>query len=231
MYLFFFFGGFIFAQAAIKQSMAMALGCWWFKFAVERKWKKFILTTVIASLFHPFAIIYFLIPFMTFKPWSGKTYFWIIGSIAVSLSLDTLFGTIVDITDIMGAPYDENSFSGEGVNIFRVLVCFVPTILSFLFKERLHSDENRTANLMMNLTMLNGLIMFVGIFGTANYFARLANFFLPFQLIAIPWITSKMNREDKILVTAIALIGYFLFFAYENAAGFCLNISGSIEFM
>ncbi|WP_143382749.1 EpsG family protein [Flavonifractor sp. An52] len=216
MYLFFFFGGFLFAQAAIKQSMAMAISCWSFHFAVKQDWKKFIITVAISSLFHPFAVIYFLMPFMTFRPWTGMSYLWIVGSILIGLSLDSLLGAVVDITALMGASYGSDEFSGEGVNIFRVLVCLVPTVFSYLFRKKIYCTDDKATYLMMNLTMLNGLIMFVGLFGTANYFARLANFFIPFQLIALPWIINRIGQNNRKVVYPIALIGYLMFCMYEN---------------
>lgn len=215
-YLFFVFAGFIFAQAAIKQSIAMALGCWAFHYASNKEWKKYIFITILASLFHPYAIIYFLIPFMTFQPWTGKSYVWIALFVVVAFSLHFMLGTILDITTLMGADYDESSFSGEGVNIFRVLVCLIPTFLSFLFRDSLYPTEDDSVYIIINLTMVNGLIMFVGLFGTANYFARLANFFAPFQLLAVPWIIRRSGSRNRTLLFICSIVCYFLFCYYEN---------------
>ena len=87
-------------------------------------------------------------------------------------------GTIGDMTDAMGYDYDVNEFAGEGVNIFRVIVVWVPLVLSNICKEQLRCSENREQNMIVNLSMMNSVIMFIGLFGTANYFARLANYFL-----------------------------------------------------
>ena len=69
---------------------------------------------------------------------------------------------------------------------------------------------------MVNLTMLNGAIMFVGLFGTANYFARLANYFLIFQSLALPWILKKIGGKDGEILTVLMVLGFIAYFYYAN---------------
>ena len=66
------------------------------------------------------------------------------------------------------------------------------------------------------MAMLNALIMFVGLFGTANYFARLANYFLPAQVIVLPWIFKKMHSLDRKVFTILCVVCYLGYFVYEN---------------
>ncbi len=70
---------------------------------------------------------------------------------------------------------------------------------------------------MVNLAILNAEIMFVGLFGTANYFARLANYFLVFQAMAIPWLLTHYEPRSKKLITWAALAGYSMFYVFSNA--------------
>jgi hypothetical protein len=70
---------------------------------------------------------------------------------------------------------------------------------------------------MFNLAMLNALIMFVGLFGTANYFARLANYFLPAQIIVLPWILNRVHPRDRAWLLPACIAGYLGYFYYENA--------------
>ena len=103
------------------------------------------------------------------------------------------------------------------VNMFRVLVCNVPMVLSFLYRKKLFADSSEAENLAMNLTMLNGAIMFDGLFGTANYFARLANYFLIFQSLSLPWMLKKIGGRDGKVLTALLVLGYAAYFYYANA--------------
>ena len=210
-------GFYTFSMAAIKQCMALGFCLMSLDFALNRKWIRYGLMVVLGMLFHPYALVYFLVPLMMFKPWTPRTFIYIAIFVAAGFYLDTLVGTVLDITDMMGATYDEESFTGEGVNLFRVAVSFVPLILAVLCGKNLFSDSSREDDLMFNLAMLNALIMFVGIFGTANYFARLANYFLPAQVIVLPWILGKVSREDKAWLNPACVVGYTGYFIYENA--------------
>lgn len=217
VFLMFTTGFYTFPMAAIKQCMAtgiclMAVNC-----ALDRKWLRYLLLVGLAILFHPYAIVYLLVPFLMFKPWTSWTFVYVVVFMAAGFYLESLLGTVLDITDMMGAKYDEETFTGEGVNIFRVAVSFVPLILAALYGKKLFRNSTRTENLMFNMAMVNALIMFVGIFGTANYFARLANYFLPAQVIVLPWILQKAHPRDKAWLIPCCVAGYLGYFVYEHA--------------
>ena len=216
VFLMFTTGFYTFAFAAIKQCMATAICLVALDALFEKKRLKYILLVALASLFHPYAIIYFLLLFMDFRPLTWKTYFFIAAFIIVGFSLNSLIGTILDVTDMMGANYDAESFVGEGVNIFRVLVCFVPVAMMFLFGRKMFVGTNRQENIIFNMAMLNALIMFVGLFGTANYFARLANYFLPAQVIVLPWMFRRIKDPDRQILTIFCIAGYLGYFMYGN---------------
>lgn len=216
VFLMFATGFYTFAFAAIKQCMATAICLVALDSLFEKKRLKYALLVALASLFHPYAIIYFLLLLMDFKPMTWKTYFFIAAFIIAGFSLNTLIGTILDVTDMMGATYDASSFVGEGVNIFRVLVCFVPIVMMFLFGKKMFVGTNRRENILFNMAMLNALIMFVGLFGTANYFARLANYFLPAQVIVLPWMLNKFSNRDRQIMKLLCIAGYLGYFVYGN---------------
>ena len=78
------------------------------------------------------------------------------------------------------------------------------------------AHSTRTENILFNMTMLNALIMFVGLFGTANYFARLANYFLPAQVIVLPWMLRKIGGKGRQVLTVMCIVGYTGYFIYGN---------------
>lgn len=216
VFLMFTTGFYAFSMAAIKQCMATGICLWAVTAALDRKWIRYLLLVGLASLFHPYAVVYLLVPLLMFKPWTFRTFLYIGVFVAAGFFLDSLLGTLLDVTDMMGADYTEESFTGEGVNIFRVLVCFVPLVLAFLYGKPLFRDSTRTDDLMFNMAMVNALIMFVGLFGTANYFARLANYFLPAQVIVLPRILRKAHPKDRSWLVPACILGYLGYFYYEN---------------
>lgn len=216
IFLFVTFAGYLFTLAAIKQCMAMALCLLATDRALQKKYIRFVFWVFIAAMFHPYALMYLIVPFLTFRPWSHWTLIMLGIFAAIGFSMENLFGTVLDITDMLGENFDETSFTGEGVNPFRLAVTAVPLLISFFTQKRIVYENNREQNLFLNLTMLNAEIMFVALFGTANYFARLANYFLPFQAVTLPWLFTHFETETKKYITRIAVVCYSMFFIYSN---------------
>lgn len=217
VFLMFTTGFYTFSLAAIKQCVAMAICLVSVNAALEGKWIKYALLVALGALFHPYAIVYYVVPLLMFKPWTIRTFLYMGVFVAIGFFLEMLLGTVLDVTDMMGAEYTVESFKGEGVNIFRVAVSFVPMILAALYGKKLFAGSTKTDDLMFNLAMVNALIMFVGLFGTANYFARLANYFLPAQVVVLPWILRKTHPRDKAWLVPTCVVGYLGYFFYENA--------------
>ena len=210
-------GVYTFTMAAIKQTMAVAFLMLATDAAIEKKWIKYAFWMVIAELFHPYSFIYLVVPFLSFRPWSQNTSFLLAGTLVMALSLSRFMGTIGDFTDALGFDYAENEFAGAGVNIFRVIVVWVPLVLSYICKGQLHSSQNRIQNMIINLSMMNSVIMFIGLFGTANYFARLANYFLIFQCLALPMILQQFTASSERQLRILSEVGFVAYFYYGTA--------------
>lgn len=216
LFLFFATNAYTLSAAALKQSAAIAIGLIAIIFAQKRKWGWFAVFLFLATTFHPYVLVFAIVPILTFKPWTGKTYIMLAVFLVVGFALESLLGTIVDITSMIGDSYKEEDLIGEGINVFRVLVFNVPLVLSFLYRKRLFEDSSRAENLIVNLAMINGAIMFVGSFGTAIYFSRMASFFTIAQCIVLPWILEKLPRRERTFYTWGMLAGYSGFFIYAN---------------
>ena len=216
IFLLFTTGCYTFAFAGIKQAAAVGIAVIATMFALKKKWFPFVACVLVAALIHPYALMYLLVPVMEFRPWTKWTYWMLAIFLAAGFLLRPLIGTVVSITTLLGEEYTVSSFTGEGVNIFRVLVCNVPLALSFLYRKKLFTNSSKTENLAMNLTMLNGAIMFVGLFGTANYFGRLANYFLLFQSLSLPWMLKRIGGRDRRMLTILMVLGFAAYFYYAN---------------
>ena len=216
IFLFLTAGIYTFTFAAIKQCVAVAFCLVGVDRAIQRKWISFVLWVLLGSMFHAYALMYLLVPLLMFKPWTKMTY-WILAAFgAAGVLMQPLMGTIISITTMLGEEYDAASFGGEGVNPFRLAVVVVPAVLAFMTRQVIWKKNDRIMNLMVNLVMLNAAIMFVALFGTANYFARLANYFLIFQCITIPWLFSNFDRETRRWLIPVAVVCYAAYFYYAD---------------
>lgn len=209
--------GYTFHMAAIKQCTAMAFCLIATDRAINKKYITFVVYVLLGSLFHPYALMYLIVPFLFFRPWSKATLFMIAIFAAVGFGMESLIGTILNVTDMLGENYNATSFIGEGVNPFRLLVVSVPVLVAFFVKDQIGEKEEKEQYLIVNLAMLNAEIMFVALFGTANYFARLANYFMPFQALAIPWLLKFFDQRGRKSMMFLTVLGYSLYFIYSQA--------------
>lgn len=215
--LFITFAGYMFTMAAIKQCTAMAICMIATDRFIGKKYVRGVILVLIASLFHPYAVMYLVVPLLFFRPWSEYTFVMLLVFGLAGVGMQSLLGTLLNVTDMMGEEYDAASFTGEGVNPLRLLVTAVPAILSVMTTKQISADEDRAQYATVNLSMLNAEIMFVALFGTANYFARLANYFLPFQTVAIPWLLKHYEKKERTNITLIAVLCYVMFYIYSFA--------------
>lgn len=216
LFLFFATNAYTLSAAALKQATAIAICLIAIRFALEKKWLIFAAFMFVAAAFHPYVLMFMFVPFLKFQPWTSKTYIMLTIFLAVGFMLESLLGTIVDITSLIGDAYPEEAFIGDGINIFRVLVANVPLFLTWMYQKTMFYESTEMDHLMVNISMLNGAIMFVGMFGTAIYFSRMASYFTIAQCVALPWILERLPKDRKKFCKVAMIIGYCGFFVYAN---------------
>lgn len=210
-------GVYSFTMAAIKQCVAMALCLVATHHASNKKWIPCLLFVLIASTFHVYALMFAILPLLNFRPWSARTYLMLGAFAIVGLTLKTLLGTVISITSMLGEEYELSTLTGGGVNPFRLAVVSVPAVISMLVSRNIKAENDEKQNMILNLAMLNAEIMFVALFGTANYFARLANYFIVFQIVTLPWLFTFFEKKSKRLVTTMAVLCYSAYMYYGQA--------------
>ncbi len=208
---------FTFPLAAIKQCVAVAFCLIAVDKAINKKWFWFVFWILIAETFHAYSIMYLIVPFMFFIPWQDKrTVMWIVLFFFAGILLRPMLGTLLETTESLGKDYTVEEFSGEGVNPFRLLVTLVPLVLSFILRKQINDpyyEYDRQDNVCLNLSFLNGEIMFIALFGTANYFARLANYFYIFPVVALPRMFNMVKPKWRVPMK-VAAVGCYLFYMW-----------------
>lgn len=156
---------------------------------------------------------------MDFQPWKKWSYVLLAIILLGGYLFQPMLGTIIDITTAIGENYTTEALSGEGINILRLIAVWSPVVLSFLYRDTLFRDCTREERIFANLTMVYAGILFVGLFGTALYFGRLSNYFSMMPVISVPWMLTKIKKyhpQDGHIITAFAVIAYFVFFYFSN---------------
>lgn len=216
IFLFWTMGVYTFTAAAMRQCIAIAIALIGIDRLIKDNKKSFVFWVLLATTFHAYAFVFLVAPFLNFKPWSKKTGYLFIGAFFVGVFLESLLGTVLSVADMLGKDYSQSEFSGEGVNVFRLLVIWAPIILSVFVQKTMVKSEDNTNNLFLNLSSLNAAVMFIALFGTANYFARLANYFLIFQTLALPWMLSYFDKKSQMALRLIIIGCYMLYFIFAN---------------
>ncbi|MBP5174232.1 MAG: EpsG family protein [Clostridia bacterium] len=225
VFLLFATGVYTFCFAAIMQCTATAFALIGVDLFLRRRPLGFLIFVLIGGTFHTFGLVYLIVPLMVSQPWERRTYSILLATVVAALLFSMFIRIIVGITSFTGESYTETELSSEGVNPFRLLVALVPVVLSFLAREDLRRSDDMLVNISVNLCIVHACILFLGLFGTANYFARLANYFLIFQCIALPHLVDRyFSDETGVLSVKTAMIagysGYFYFAEAITNGGF-----------
>lgn len=217
--IFFSIGTYLLMMAALKQCFAFFFLSIALPYAIDKKYVRFYLLVFIAVLFHTHAFMFAIVPFLFNKPWGTKTWLLLAVVLFAMLTYNQTLGAFMEYAQSLGANVDEGElFDGHSINVLRVLVYWIPTIMALVFRKRLFSDSTRTENLFVNMTIVSSFILMIGLVQAANLFARMAGYFEIAMIISLPWMIKKIfTKQSANLVTTCAVVLYFVYFWYENA--------------
>ena len=215
--IFFSIGTYIMYVAAMKQCFAMFFLLLAIPYAVDKKYIKFYILVIIAILFHTHAFMFLILPFLFDKPWGKVTWAGLVVTIFAMLTYDMTLGAFMRYAQSIGALVDEGElFDGHQINILRVFVYWVPSIMALVFRKRLFTDSKQEENLFANMAIVSSIILMLGTVQAANLFARMAAYFEIAQAITIPWMIKKVFEKKSAQVISIAACCcYFIYFLYE----------------
>ena len=210
-------GTYVMYIAAIKQGVAVAILMCAIPFLLKHKWVPYYVLVFVAIMFHTHSFMFLILPLFLGKPWGKVTYLCVAAAVFAMATYNTTLGAFMEYAQSIGANVNEvEVFDGHGLNIIRVLVYAVPTLLSFFFRRELFEDSNETENLFVNMTILSCLILSIGLVEGANLFARMAGYFEWAAALSLPWMIGKLfNLRSRQFVYFCAGFLYFIYFLYE----------------
>lgn len=198
--------------SAMRQALAIACCLIGYTFFYKKeKYKPFILTIILASLFHTSALCMLILLAITNKISYNKNLFGL--TILVSL-ISFVFSDFIFILIAKGNQYSYyiNSDYAQGSNIagyINYIIVFCMLIFSYVFgKDKIKKDKNFNRYLIIlsiNL-ILSALAIKTSIFG------RLSTYFNIFNCIYLPYVMNniKLDSNRKIMKTIV----YFSIFSY-----------------
>ena len=217
VFLFFTIGFYTFSLAAMKQCVATAICLLGIDQLLKGRKVFFFIWVFIGVLFHPFSAMFLISPFLLFSPWSPPTFIMLIVCALAGFSMQTWLSGAIDLLSVVGVEYEDSSLiTGEGVNVFRVLVAWAPVAISFLAAKFWRRSKNKANNLVINLSVLCAELTFIALFGNPIYFGRLGNYFLVFQAISIPLTLVCFEYNSQMVLKLATIIGYIGYTVYGN---------------
>jgi transmembrane protein EpsG len=200
----------------IRQYMAAVILFAGISFLKSRKLIKWIITVIIASLFHRTAIVMLLLYFVVFSQINIKNLVKMIAAVGLaSIFYEQVLNTV-------GWFMDESmtdAYSTLSVNVLRILVAVAPTVLfwsTYIGKE---VDEEK--KLYLNLLMIHSFVSIIA--AKSAYLSRITIYTTPYLVVGIPNLLEKFSYSNKKILRFLILVLYFVFWWYDTFKSSNLN--------
>ena len=146
-----------------------------------------------------------------------KLIFFIVALIVSIIFIDRVSGFIVKSMEDTAYEGDISIFlEDDGTNILRVLFYSVPTIASWLFREKIYAADDPLINVCTNLSIVAAGVYVFSYFTSGILVGALPIYFSLANYILIPWLIEELfNRESAILVRGGFVAVYSYFFYYQ----------------
>lgn len=206
------FGLFTFNMNAMRQAMAMSICLYAYEYAKNRKLVPFVLTVLLAMLFHKTALcfmpVYFL-PMLKNKP--SSWFFYVAGLFLCLLFVDRIIEVYYEIS---GEDYTGSGVATGG-GVFIVLL-YVGSIVLTLCRPALLEDKAvRTAF----LATLAGFVAYISRFVGSGILERVSYYYFYFPLLLIPQAVRKLEGKEYKLIKLFLVFGSLALFIYRIYKG------------
>ena len=186
----------------------------------KKKTISYIALVIILSTIHKTAIfmipIYFIV---SGEPWNKRTLIIILGIILCMIFANrvlNIFDSVMQESDY-AIGYNEFKADDDGVNLFTILVALIPTMLSFIFREKLKDKYTENIKVSINMSIMTVCIyIFSNITRSGILVGRMGVYFSIYNFILLPWLIDNIfELNEKRLVKYIMVICYIALFYYQ----------------
>lgn len=207
MFLFVCSGTFLDAFNGVKQASAIAIIFFGLRFIKERQFVKYLITILIATLFHSTAILMILLYWLfDIKTTPFNIILIIIISIVLASSYEWLFSLVEAIT---GKNVNlEYTYYITQVNVFRIAVACVPCVLIFF----LNKEDRLKNSTLCNMLIFNASLMCIT--SSSAFLARIGMYSTAYVCIAFVGLRDKITfeKDTKMLFDFVVIVAYLAYF-------------------
>lgn len=198
----------------VRQGIAASICFFAYPLLYDKKYIKYFLYILLAYLFHSTSLL--MIPLMfvvTRKAWSRRVMITLAVACISVIFLPNIWNYIINFLEIIGqekmaSDYQIFNYSDDGVNILRIAVALIPTIISFIFYKTLKANNSKI-DILINMSLMYAVFMIFG--SRLTVLARLSSYFSIFIALLIPEFTTLFKGKDRISFKVITLTMFFIY--------------------
>lgn len=204
--------GWTFSFNGVRQAFAASIIFAFSKVDKKNRIIKYLLICFIAFLFHKSALMMFPVLLLSSRRVDKKQFMiLLVSAVIIPVLFDYAFDFMgTDLTNEEALTYIE-----RGINPIRVVVSFAPLLLLILLKDKKTFFEKNS--FVVNLTIFNAVLTITTM--NSAYLNRFTKYTSMFLMAYYPVVFKKLTPNNRIIITMIVLLFYFLFFRYELTNG------------
>ena len=201
-------GLFTFNMSGMRQAMAMSICLFAYEFAKNKKLIPFVLTVLLAMLYHKTAMCFFPMFFLPrLKNNLGSWLFYILGLVICLLFVDQI---IAGYYEISGEDYSDND-AATGGGLF-VIMLYLGTIVLTIYKPYI---LQRTSARTAMLATLAGFTAYLARYTGSDILERVSYYYFYFPILLIPEVFQELDEDEYKIIKVFFIIGAILLFAYR----------------
>lgn len=187
---------------------------------LRKKFIPYMMLILFMSTFHNSVLIFIPVYFIIQgEAWNKRTILFILFTIMAMIFANQFTNIFNDV--IENTSYNDSiqllSETDDGTNIIRILVESVPTIISFIYREKIKEISTPIIDLCINMSIMGtGVYIISKILSSGIMIGRLPIYFTMYNLILLPWLIQNLfDKNEKRLMYYLMIVCYFAFFYYQ----------------
>ncbi|MBR3988293.1 MAG: EpsG family protein [Clostridia bacterium] len=201
----------------IRQYMAVTLILYFADYIFDKKYLKFLVVVLLAYSIHNSAIIWAVAVFIVQgKPWNKKVLICIALAVAAIMFLDRFTSFLEEgLSDTNYAGYTQQFTSDNGSNPIHTLIYAVPIVIAFWKRNQIAELNNRTIDILINVSILAFALSLVANFTSGILIGRMPVYFSVFSYALFPLMFDNVfNEKDKRIFKVLCGFGYLCYAIY-----------------
>lgn len=200
----------------VRQGIACGLCFLAFSYVYDKQYIKSLFIMFIAMSIHSSAMIFIPIVLLSNRDSHSKEiYIGVFFLLIMFLGLGTFWNYIIKFLNLIGqskmaSDYKDALSEGNGISYLRVVVIFIPVILSYIYYNVIkNKNKNNKIDFIINLSLFGAIFLLFGL--KFAVLARISQYFEIYITLLYPYILNAFSKEEKRLLIFIIVIMYFLY--------------------